>query len=235
MGEFKNFLRELVADYGRTGLLEVISVDAGMNSLDNANFTIENKLDYIMGLKHPQKKLVEYAKETVGKRTNPDKTTDDRVNGKQIRRKLYREVVIEYPGWAHLKEIWRIRQETTELRSGKQIVEERYFITSLSPYKLNNSQVLKAIRMHWGIENNANWIMDTIWKEDDSPWCNKGFLFISLLRVLAYNIITRLLTRRLRKNDGRERSWQGIKFLIQAVLLQGQVEQKLKGMTPVFN
>lgn len=234
MGEFKNFLKGLVADYSKTGLLEVISVDAGMNSLDNANFTIENELDYIMGLKNPQKNLVKYAKETLGKRTNPDKITDERVNGKQIRRKLFRKVVMEYPGWSHLKEIWRIRQETT-VSSGKQIVEERYFITSLSPGKLSNTHVLKAIRMHWGIENNANWIMDTVWKEDDSPWCNKGFLFVCTLRVLAYNIISRLLTRRLRKKDGRERSWKGIKFIIQAVLLQSQIEKKLKETSPVFN
>lgn len=234
MGEFKNFLSELVADYGKTGLLEVISVDAGMNSLENANFIIKNKLDYIMGLKNPQKNLVKYAKETAGKKIEPDKITDEKANGKHIRRKLYREGVTEYPGWAHLKEIWRIRQETTE-SNGKLIVEERYYITSLSPEKLCNEHVLKAIRMHWGIENNANWIMDTIWKEDDSPWCNKGFLFISLLRVLAYNIISRLLTRRLRKKDGRERSWQGIKLLIQAVLLRIQFENKLNGINPVCN
>ena len=234
MGEFKNFLGELIDDYGKTGLLEVISVDAGMNSLENANFIIENKLDYIMGLKNPQKNLVQYAKETVGERTDPDKITDEKTNGKRIKRKLYREDVTEYPGWAHLKEIWRIRQETIE-SDGKQIVEERYFITSLSPEKLSNEHVLKAIRMHWGIENNANWIMDTNWKEDDSPWCNKGFLFISLLRVLAYNVISRLLARRLRKKDGRERSWHGIKLLVQAVLLQSQIENKLNGVNPVYN
>ena len=133
-----------------------------------------------------------------------------------------------------MKEIWRIRQET-QTSKGKQVVEERYFITSVSPAKLSSEYVLQAIRLHWGIENNANWIMDTNWKEDDSPWCNKGFLFISLLRVLAYNVIARLMTRRLREKDGRERSWRGIKFLVYAVLLETQSENKLNGVYPVYN
>ena len=55
------------------------------------------------------------------------------------------------------------------------------------------------IRMNWGIENNANWIFDTAWKEDNAPWCNNGFKFFTLLRILCYNIISRLKTRRLRK------------------------------------
>ena len=148
-------------------------------------------------------------------------------------RRLYRCEAPDYPGWLHLKEFWRIEQETID-RLGEVTHEERYYITNLSSKKLTDKQVLKAIRMHWGIENNANWITDVAWEEDDSPWCNRALVFVSLLRILAYNVLSRLMTRRLRKKDDRERSWKGIMRLINVVLLFMRIENDSKEMVPVF-
>lgn len=227
MSEFKHFLKELVENYRNTNLLEVISVDAGMISEENATFTVNNGLDYIMALKNPQKRLVDLAHDLLGHRVVPDKKTEEQASGKRVIRRLYRCKAPDYPGWPHLKEFWRIAQETTE-SSGKVTVEERYFVTSLNPEKLTHLQVLKAIRMHWGIENNANWVVDTAWEEDDSPWCNRAFVFVSHFRMLAYNVLARLRTRRFRKKNDRARTWKGIMTLINAVLLliQHEIETK---------
>lgn len=218
VGEFKNFFDELYDSYKNTTLLEVLSVDAGMNSKDNADYIIEKNCNYIMGLKNPQKKLVEIGQELLGKRETPDKATVEQANGKIVRRELYRCEAPEYPGWPHLKEFWRIHQVTEE-SDGKEAVEDRYYITSINLSVLSNEQVMKAIRLHWGIENNVNWIFDVAWKEDVSPWCNRGLVLVSLLRILAYNILSRLYTRRLRKKEARERSYKGIMTLIYTVLV----------------
>jgi hypothetical protein len=229
MRELKIFLMELLENYKNTGLLEVISVDAGMNSKENADYIFDNDLDYIMALKNPQKGLVDLALELLSNRKDPDKKTEEKANGKIYTRSLYRCKAPSYPGWSHLKEFWRVKQETID-NKGNITCEERYFITSLNPDKLSNGQVLQAIRMHWCIENNINWVIDTAWEEDDSPWCNKALVFVSLLRLLAYNILSRLKARRLRNKDDRERSWKGIMKLINTVLIIIQIENNSKGL-----
>ena len=226
MGEFIPFIDDLLKLYGRTNLLEVISVDAGMISLENANYLIDNGLDYIMALKNPQKKLVELGHELLGYRENCDKETVEHVNGKEVTRKLYRCEAPSLSKWSHLKQFWRIRQEVK--CNDKVSIEERYFITSLNYEKLNNTEVIKAIRIHWEIENNANWVFDTVWTEDDSPWCNKAFILVTLLRILVYNIISRLKTRRLRQKNDRERSWKSILQMIVIVLIEMKHEVNIK-------
>ena len=224
-GEFIQFIDDLLKLYGKTDLLEVISVDAGMISLKNADYLVENGLDYIMALKNPQKKLVDLGNELLGNRDTCDKETVEHVNGKTVIRKLYRCVSSKLSKWHHLKQFWRIRQEVTY--DGKVTIEERYFITSLDYEKLNDAEVMKAIRIHWEIENNANWIFDTVWTEDDSPWCNKGFVLVSLLRILAYNIISRLKTRRLRQKNDRERSWKSILQMIVFIFIEMKNEVQI--------
>lgn len=225
-GEFIHFIDDLLKQYGKTDLLEVISVDAGMISLKNANYLIDNDLDYIMALKNPQKKLVDLGHALLGHRETCDKETVENVNGKTVIRKLYRCEASPLTEWHHLKQFWRIRQEVKSY--DKVTVEERYFITSLEHEKLNTTEILKAIRVHWGIENNANWIFDTVWTEDNSPWCNKGFVLVTLLRILAYNIISRLKTRRLRQQNDRERSWKGILQMIIIVFIGMKNEVQMK-------
>lgn len=230
MGEFIPFMKDMLSLYGKTDLLEVVSIDAGMISIDNADFLIENDLDYIMALKHPQKKLVDLAHELLGNQEKFDKETVEHMNGKQVTRQLFRCEAPKYPGWSHLRQFWRIRQEVND--KGKISIEERYFITSLTFEKLSDLEVLKAIRMHWGIENNVNWIYDTAWEEDDSPWCNRAFVFVTLLRTLVYNIISRLKTRRLREKNDRERSWKGILLMVYTVLFELKTDICIEAYIP---
>jgi predicted transposase YbfD/YdcC len=231
--EFIPFVKSLLSLYGKTDLLEVISVDAGMISCDNASFLKKNGLEYIMALKNPQKKLVEMGRELLGNRKNCDEITTEHSNGKTITRQLYRCDAPAYPKWPHLKQFWRIVQESHN--KGKITIEERYFITSLEYGKLNHKQVLQAIRMHWGIENNANWVFDTAWKEDNCPWCNQAFILITLLRVFAYNIISRLKSRRLRQKNDRERSWAGIMSMVNTILIEMRVENKMEAFLSACN
>ncbi len=231
-GEFIQFIDDLLKLYGKTDLLEVISVDAGMISLKNANHLIDNGLDYIMALKNPQKKLVDLGHELLSNQEVCEKETVEHVNGKTVIRKLYRCEAPVLSNWHHLKQFWRIHQEVT--CDGKITIEERYFITSLDYKKLNDAEVMKAIRIHWEIENNANWIFDTVWTEDNSPWCNKGFVMITLLRILSYNIISRLKTRRLRQQNDRERSWKGILQMIVFIFFEMKNEVQINPFIQTF-
>ena len=142
--------------------------------------------------------------------TDPEKVTTELYSGKQITRELYRIALPHgYYTWKHLQEMWRVKQIVVD-NTGKTSVEERFFLSSLAPQTLNNSHVLQAVRMHWGIENNGFWVCDTAWQEDDAPWTNNAMVFVSLLRLIAYNIVARLLSRRMRSAKARAISWTGI-------------------------
>lgn len=220
--EFQPFMLSLIEDYGKTSLLDVISVDAGMTSKANADFLIGHNLRYIMGLKGPQQTLLANAQELLGSRATPDKVTNEQTNGNCVVRELFRCIVPqEYQhDWGHLREVWRILQTTTNIVSGKVEIEERYFLSSIPPQKLTDAQVMQVIRMHWRIENNGNWISDTAFQEDDSPCANHALVLISLMRMLAYNIISRLKTRRLRLAQARAMSWKAIMKLIEHAVVQ---------------
>jgi hypothetical protein len=208
--EFRPFLDQLIADYGKTTLLEVISVDAGMVSQENADYIISKELDYVMALKGPQQTLYAEACEWIASSPKVVKTTTERTSGKQITRQLSRSRCFGRTKWAHLREVWYIKQTTVELKTGETSVEERFFLCSLRPETLGHGQVMQAIRMHWGVENNGFWTLDTVWVEDDAPWAHRALVFVSLLRLLAYNAVSRLLTRRLQQEKVRALRWEDI-------------------------
>jgi predicted transposase YbfD/YdcC len=222
MSEFQPFVQSLIQDYSSTSLMEVISVDAGMTSKANADFLIAQNLNYIMALKRGQQTLWNTASNLLDSRSQADKVITENINGKSTTREFYRcsvELNAQH-GWSHLKEFWRIKQTSITLRTGEQEIQERYFLSSLPKDTLTNAQAMQAIRMHWRIENNGNWVTDTAFGEDDAPFANHALVLISLLRMLAYNVISRLKTRRLRKAQARAMSWPDIMKLIEHAVVQ---------------
>ncbi|MGH8611112.1 MAG: hypothetical protein ACREYF_03450, partial [Gammaproteobacteria bacterium] len=129
----------------------------------------------------------------------PDKTTSESHSGKRVIREIYRLPVEGLYTWGHLREIWHVKQTTIDMKTAEETLEERFFLTSLAPQSLHDAEVLQAVRMHWRIENNGFWTMDCVGGEDDAPWTHRALLFVSLLRLLTYNAVSRLLTRRLRQ------------------------------------
>jgi len=228
--EFIPFLKSLNEQYKNTNLIEVISVDAGMTSQENANFVHSLGLHYVMALKGPQQTLLSNAEYLFKVIPEPIRTEEETQNGKKTMRKLSRSVVLtQYKhGWDHLQEFWKIEQITIELKSGKEEHETRYFLSSIPYSKLNDKQVMQLIRMHWGIENNGNWITDVCWDEDEAPFANKALRLISLMRLIAYNFISRLLNRRLRSEKTRQLSWNSIMDLIAEALKRIKNYETLK-------
>ena len=76
--------------------------------------------------------------------------------------------------------------------SAKTTVEVRYFLSSL---RGSARQVLRAVRRHWGIENNLHWTLDLAFREDESR-VRKDHAGENLatLRKLALNLLKRETT-----------------------------------------
>ncbi len=191
-----------------------------MTRIANANYLIEAGYHDIMALKGPQQALFAKTQTLVVDAGKADKFTVEHVNGNQVTRELWRFPIIEHKTWTHLKELWRIKQTVVHKASGEVPIEERFFLTSLAPSTLNNAQVLTAIRNHWHIENKGFWILDTAFREDDSPWTNYALSFITRLRLRAYNVIARLMTRRLRRKEHRALSRPNVMVMIQHAYCQ---------------
>ena len=66
-------------------------------------------------------------------------------------------------GWVGLKSIVAIESKRTvkEVTS----IETRYYISSLEP---DSQEISRIIRSHWGVENALHWVLDVVFREDDS-------------------------------------------------------------------
>jgi hypothetical protein len=211
MGWFKRAFQQFLSAYGGLGLVAAVRTDPGMCSLPNATLIKESSYDYIMAMKEGQIELMREARRLLAHRTTPDAVMDWEPHKEgQIRRELWRtDEIAGWLDWTHLVQAWRVRS-TVRKRDGEEVTEERWFITSLPTERLSALGCLKAVRYHWGIENNVFGTLDREWLEDNAPWCRQGnaLLVVTLLRLLAYNILTLLRSRRLRSKHNRCLAWR---------------------------
>jgi predicted transposase YbfD/YdcC len=79
-------------------------------------------------------------------------------------------------GWFAEKEAWESLRsvgvvEAVREIDGKISVERRYYLSSLP---LDAQRFGKAVRSHWGVENQLHWVLDVVFNEDQSRARNKN-------------------------------------------------------------
>ncbi len=210
---FKAFLQLLRGSYGRSDILDVLSMDAGLTSLSNANAVVDAKLRYIFGLKANQTELFSEAKRLLEQNAvdRPPESASgwQRRGSKTVRRQLWRTADLRgfensVGIWSHLEQTWLVRQ-TTRDRHGNLEVEDRYFLSSIPWEELAGWQILQCVRLHWAIENDVFNSLDVQWLEDSGIWCTQGTAVwaLGVLRLMAYNIVQALRRRNCRRKRGR--------------------------------
>lgn len=153
----------------------IITIDAMGTQKAIAEHIIDGGADYVLALKGNHEKLhqavIDYldkamANDFAGMKVEYHLTEGKEHGREEVRSYMHMEVPEDLPGrtqWKGLQSIGMVVSEC--VRDGKATLETRYFLSSL---KLNVKMFAHAVRSHWGIENGCHWILDVIFREDDS-------------------------------------------------------------------
>lgn len=214
VGFFAAFFRGLMDAYGRLGMIQAISADAGLVSRANADLVRQAGVHYIFRLKSPQHELWREANRTLtlqATRCAPEAQTrwESDTRGRLKRQLLRTAEMAGWNDWNHLTQILLVRTLREHEDGTIEVVEDRIHLTSLGGYRLDALQTLAAVRYDWGVENNAHGTADIFFDEDHSP-CSKtadGIVCASLLRLVAMNLC-QLYRHRRRGHDRGSMDWQ---------------------------
>lgn len=66
----------------------------------------------------------------------------------------------------HVRQVFCVQRDSTQLITDKQRSETVYGITSLSPQQAAPERLLELTRAHWTIENRLHWVRDVTFDED---------------------------------------------------------------------
>ncbi len=179
----------------------VITIDAMGCQKKIAEKIIEKQADYILAIKGNQANLYEEVIDIFNKVKTPEfehyiYQTETEI-GKDHGRIETRECItinnldwlFEVHAWTGVKSIAKVTATVQHQASGKETVEERYYISSLTG---NADFINRAVRKHWYVENKLHWVLDVIFKED---YCRvrtgNGAENLNIIRKIALNTIKR--------------------------------------------
>lgn len=179
----------------------VITIDAMGCQKKIAKKIIAKQADYVLMVKDNQKNLLRQIKATFD--SIPSEKKDEKLDmdhGRIENRTCEMiddlSLLTNSKDWKSLKSVVKVTSERTDKHSGKSSQQSRYYITSLSkdPDRLNN-----IIRAHWKVENNLHWVLDVVFKEDQSLK-KKGN------SALNFNIITKIALALIDKDTSCKKS-----------------------------
>jgi hypothetical protein len=207
---FRVLLPQVVQQFGH--LFEIVTGDAGLGCRENALMVLGANKHYLFSLKGNQPTLEAAAAELFAVQPNLVLATSrEHRNGAVLSREFSAVSVAGHPEviFPGAKQFWRVVQQS---QIGDHLLskEVRYFITDLDAKSFGAERALGLVRLHWGIENGANWTMDAVLREDDVQPCQQrreAIEVVSWLRVLGYNLLSAFRARA-PKRDRLPQSWE---------------------------
>jgi hypothetical protein len=215
IGAVCDFTSELITAYAQTDLFEVLGFDAGNSSLAHATLIHQANLGYLAAIKSNCGDIHTEAVHLLANRTAEQAqwSVKTREHGTWETRRLWRVSIPGYLGWTHARQVVRV-QRLVENERGVVSEGNRYYVTNLPAGRLKSQGWLTMIRLYWRIENNGNWTTDVVWKEDTRrvPWIRvpEAVFALSLLRMMALNLLSVLRSMSRREWDSRSVPWNDV-------------------------
>ena len=198
IGALPALLDALRVAYGRTGIISMLTTDAGNTSLGSATMIVE-KLgwDYFCQIKSEHGEIHNEAVRLLGRRreSTADATYDDTQNGNVVTYHIWTEQLAEHGwlDWTHARQLVRVQRVAEHPSTGKRTVGHRYYVTTKPASELDASTALRISRGHWRCEEETHWTTDVVLQEDRRrlAWSRHphGVFVVSLLRMMALNIL----------------------------------------------
>ncbi|QDU61316.1 Transposase DDE domain protein [Planctomycetes bacterium Pan216] len=153
----------------------IITIDAMGTQKAIAKQIVEGGADYVLAVKGNQESLETAIADTFLAETEDDfasgkvrkHETTETAHGRTTTRTYYQmpapRSLVDSAAWAGLRTIGMVIAVC--LRDGKETVEIRRYISSLG---MGVQRFARAVRGHWGVENSCHWILDVVYREDDS-------------------------------------------------------------------
>lgn len=228
MGHFAAAVREVARAFGRGSMVELVTADAGMTSLENATVVHEElHAGYLFALKGTQSELLAEAERLLAHLPGEQAIarTEETAGGKLERRLLWRTAeMVGYHGWAHLRTVLRVRWETVS-KDGTLIAEmERYFVSNEAAGRFTPAQWLAIVRAHWQVENGVHKTLDVAFREDDRPWSRNpaAMLALMILRRIACNAMAIFRAHTLREERRDLIPWRELMDRLRHAVLAAQ-------------
>jgi len=205
IGAMPAMLDELHSVYGRTGIIGLVTTDAGNISLKAASRILHHGWHYFMQFKQNQQELYREAYRLLGSLPveKASHTYSDQQNGKIVTYAIWTCDLGEqgWLDWTHARQFIRVQRIAIDPLTGRESVGNRYYVTSMSSEELSAQDAVSISRAHWRCENETHWSLDTMLGEDQRRLCwsrhPNGILATSVLRMIALAImaIVRQLSR----------------------------------------
>jgi predicted transposase YbfD/YdcC len=174
----------------------IVTIDAMGCQKDIAEEIRDKKADYVLALKRNHGNLYEdvelyFQTATVDDFSGTTYETVEKGHGRIETRKYFLTNDVAWSGadaeWKDLAGFGMV--EATREIHGITSTERRYYLTSLTS---SAEEFGKAVRGHWGIENSLHWVLDVVFREDDSRVRERhAAQNLALLRKIALNVIKR--------------------------------------------
>jgi len=204
-------------------LLEVLNLHEALVTIDAmgcqkaiAKKIVERGGHYVLTVKDNQQHLREDIEHCVGHVLEHGVEGQDYHTHQQVERGHGREetrnyVVVPNPHgirdqqeWAKLRVVGVCYRERTV--QGKTSFESRYFIGTK---KARARYYGRALRNHWGVENNLHWQLDVSFNEDDNETANRhGAANLAMLRKLALSLLKRHPGKGSIRNKRQQAGWE---------------------------
>jgi predicted transposase YbfD/YdcC len=175
----------------------IVTMDALNTQKEIVEQIREQGADYVLALKdnHPILRAeVEGIFEAV-RHQSPTETEGSSAEIKEQghgRTEIRRGWSVAAPPWLTGSDQWRdlnslILIESTRTIKDQTTTESRYFISSLPPDAV---RAMGAVRAHWGIENSLHWVLDVVFREDDSRVrIRNAAENLALIRKITHNLL----------------------------------------------
>jgi len=213
----------------------IVTVDAINTQKDTVDEIREQEADYVVALKGNHGKLHEAVAELC-ETVEQDRTVNlpfdvyETVEKDHGRIETRRYVSIAAVDWLPGKEEWRDLQSVGMVVATREIdgvvtKAVRYYLSSLAVCALTLG---KAVRGHWSVENSCHWVLDVVFREDDSR-VRTGHAAenLGLVRRLANSLLQQEKTAKIGVKNKRLKAARSTEYLLKVINTESRVWTKL--------